>query len=90
MESPNLIGLGSHDSMRVQPRGQLEPQRHFGRRHASRAVIRSNCGSVQLGEPRLRARPFHAGCSAGAVFPRMLHMVLMRKICQYFKINYFE
>ena len=71
----HLVRLGPHDSMRVQPRGQLEPQRHLGRRDASRAAIRSGGGGgglVELLEPRLRARPLHARRGVGAVFPLML------------------
>ena len=81
MELSNLIRLGPHDSMRVQPRGQLEPQRHLGRRDASRAAVRSGGGRVELGEPRLRTRPLHAGCCVGAVFAPVLH-VRMRKLGQ--------
>ena len=71
MELSHLIRLGPHDSMRVQPSGQLEPQRHLGRRDASRAAIRGG-GLVELLEPRLRARPLHARRGVGAIFPLML------------------
>ena len=73
----HLVGLCSHDSMRVQPRGQLQPQRHLGRSEASRAAVQSGGGLVKLGEPRLRARPLHAGRGVGAVLPLVLQVSMM-------------
>ena len=64
--------------MRVQPHGQLQPQRHFGRSEASRAAVQSGGGGlVKLGEPRLRARPLHAGRGVGAVLPLVLQVSMM-------------
>ena len=67
--------------MRVQPRGQLQPQRHLGRSEASRAAIRGGGGLIELGQPRLRARPLHAGRGVGAVLPLVLQVSMMETIC---------
>ena len=63
--------------MGVQPRGQLQPQRHLGRRGAPRAAVRSGGGLIKLGKPRLRARPLHAGRGVGAVLPLVLQVSMM-------------
>ena len=63
--------------MRVQPRGQLQPQRHLGRSETSRAAIQSGGGLVKLGQPRLRARPLDAGRGVGAVLPLVLQVSMM-------------
>ena len=77
----HLVGLCPHDSMRVQPHGQLQPQRHLGRCEASCAAVRGGGGLVKLGQPRLRARPLHAGRGVGAVLPLVLQVSMMETIC---------